>query len=239
MVLIHPVLRSPSVSGMADYYDCARVRIRGGGAVAASHQPVFRAGGSTPHLTAYADWCLSAIDRLDQTKSFKPMKKMKASRPPILCPMLSLFPPALLPSQRRPGSRPPLMTARLAATFQVPNPGAKKLTATTCIAMLHRQRPLCMRRSLFLFDFLSRGPSTAARVCQWHPAQPLPFLVLGLSPGVEVGGRRKVGETMRSTSGVEALGVNDPLSVPLALVKRQAEGVWRGEEQELLRPATA
>jgi len=124
MVLIHPVLRSPSFPGMDDYCDCARVYIRGGGAVAASHQPIFRAGGSTPHLTEFADWCLSAIDRLDQTKSFKPMKKMKVRRQPNPCPMLPLFPPALLLSQRRPASRSPLMTACLAATFQFPYHGA-------------------------------------------------------------------------------------------------------------------
>jgi len=73
-------VRSPpadfSPSGFSDYYDCARIRIRGGAPLTSAHQPVFRPGGSVPEAGENRDRCLAHVNRLNMTQR-REMKMMK------------------------------------------------------------------------------------------------------------------------------------------------------------------
>jgi len=48
----------------SDYYDCARVRIKGGAPLTEFHQPAFRPGGSTNVKTRLPDKCIATVDAL-------------------------------------------------------------------------------------------------------------------------------------------------------------------------------
>jgi len=48
----------------SDYYDCSRVRIKGGAPLTEFHQPTFRPGGSTNATTDLPDRCRSTVDAL-------------------------------------------------------------------------------------------------------------------------------------------------------------------------------
>jgi len=65
-----------SPSGFSDYYDCARIRIRGGAPLTSAHQPVFRPGGSVPEAGENRDRCLAHVNRLNMSQR-REMKMMK------------------------------------------------------------------------------------------------------------------------------------------------------------------
>jgi len=89
--------------GFSDYYDCARIRIRGGAPLTSAHQPVFRPGGSVPETGENRDRCLAHVNgvNMNQREQMKMMKVCKRASAPGLGLALTFYARSVLANTAR------------------------------------------------------------------------------------------------------------------------------------------
>eukprot|EP00168_Porphyra_purpurea_P010851 TRINITY_DN2712_c0_g1_i3.p1 TRINITY_DN2712_c0_g1~~TRINITY_DN2712_c0_g1_i3.p1 ORF type:complete len:420 (-),score=19.59 TRINITY_DN2712_c0_g1_i3:162-1421(-) len=168
----------------ADYHDCARVRIRGGSPLTASHQPVFRSDSSIPKAGDAPKRCLAHINGVGmrqgrQVRMMEPVGFEGGRRP---APIPTSFWGG---SGVRPRRHPRWRRRQATATSPAPRPGPRcprrrlRLAAAAEASTASGRRRRGAARSRSVISWPSASPRAPRRGRSRPPTRPPPYLVGG------------------------------------------------------------